>query len=174
MRAPDAADHPLGTTRTAGAASPDHAEGLWQAADDEVFANLPYDRPASVEAVREWIRSALGRPQLRLPFAVVVGGGAIGTTSYWYPDPVRRQIEIGSTWLGRSWWGTGINGEVKRLLVGHAITGMACDKVVFRTDPANTRSQQALERLGRFATGWSGGTGRARTVAGGTACTTRS
>jgi RimJ/RimL family protein N-acetyltransferase len=133
--------------------SVDHAEGLWTAADDEVFANLPYARPTSVEAMREWIRGALGRRGLRLPFAAVVEGSVIGTTSYWYPDPVRRQIEIGSTWLGRPWWGSGVNGEVKRLLIGHAFTGMGCDKVVFRTDPANSRSQRALERLGAVCDG---------------------
>ncbi|WP_312870490.1 GNAT family N-acetyltransferase [Streptomyces himalayensis] len=51
------------------------------------------------------------------------GGG--GTTSYWYPDPVRRQVEIGSTWLGRAWWGAGINREAKRLLLEHAFTELA-------------------------------------------------
>jgi RimJ/RimL family protein N-acetyltransferase len=88
-----------------------------------------------------------------MPFAVVVDGAVVGTTSYWYPDPVRRQIEIGSTWLARAWWGSGLNGEVKRLLVGYAFTGLDCDKVVFRTDPANTRSQRALERHGAVRDG---------------------
>jgi RimJ/RimL family protein N-acetyltransferase len=131
----------------------DHADGLLAAADDEVFAHLPYDRPATVEVMREWIRGALGRPELRLPFAVVADGTAIGTTSYWYPDPVRGQIEIGSTWLGRAWWGSGVNGEVKRLLIAHAFAGMGCHKVVFRTDPGNSRSRRALERLGAVADG---------------------
>ncbi|MFD6972867.1 GNAT family N-acetyltransferase [Streptomyces sp. NPDC059949] len=76
-----------------------------------------------------------------------------GTTSYWYPDPVRRQVEIGSTWLRRAWWGAGINREAKRLLLEHAFTGLGCDKVMFRTDPENIRSQQALERLGAVRDG---------------------
>jgi hypothetical protein len=29
----------------------DHAEGLWAAADDEVFAKLPYERPPNVEGL---------------------------------------------------------------------------------------------------------------------------
>jgi hypothetical protein len=74
-----------------------------------VFAKLPYERPSNVEAMCAWIRAALGRGDVRLPFAVIADGQVAGTTSYWYPDPVRRQIEIGSTWLGRPWWGTGVN-----------------------------------------------------------------
>ncbi|MFB7372007.1 GNAT family N-acetyltransferase [Streptomyces sp. NPDC056222] len=131
----------------------EHAEGLWSVGDDEVFAKLPYDRPPTVDAMREWIRAALSREALRLPFAVLVDRQVAGTTSYWYPDPVRRQVEIGSTWLGRAWWGAGINREAKRLLLDHAFTGLGCDKVMFRTDPENIRSQQALERLGAVRDG---------------------
>ncbi|OAH14150.1 GNAT family N-acetyltransferase [Streptomyces jeddahensis] len=131
----------------------EHAEGLWAVADDDVFATLPYDRPPTMQAMREWIRAALSRGALRLPFAVVVGQEVAGTTSYWYPDPVGRQVEIGSTWLGRPWWGTGINREAQRLLLEHAFTELACEKVVFRTDPENARSQQALELLGAVRDG---------------------
>lgn len=133
--------------------APGHAEGLWAAADDEVFAHLPYDRPPTVDAMRDWIAAALRRDGLRLPFAVLAGGEVAGTTSYWYPDPVRRQVEIGSTWLGRPWWRTGVNREAKGLLLAHAFTGLGCAKVVFRTDPANIRSQAALERLGAHRDG---------------------
>ncbi|ETK37202.1 GNAT family N-acetyltransferase [Microbispora sp. ATCC PTA-5024] len=133
--------------------SPGHAKGLWAAADDEVFATLPYDRPPTVQAMGEWIRAALSREAVRLPFAVVTGGEVAGTTSYWYPDDVRRQVEIGSTWLGRAWWGAGINREAKRLLLEHAFTELACEKVVFRTAPDNVRSQQALHRLGAVRDG---------------------
>ena len=80
--------------------------------------------------------------------AIVTGQGVAGTSSYWYPDPVRGQIEIGSTWLGRPWWGTGTNAEAKRLMLAHAFDVLGFAKVAFRTDPANARSQRALERLG--------------------------
>jgi Acetyltransferase (GNAT) domain len=58
----------------------------------------------------------------RLPFAVVdrEEGCAIGTTSYLDIEPARRRIEIGWTWFGRRWWGTGRNEESKLLLFRHA------------------------------------------------------
>ncbi|MFC9295675.1 GNAT family N-acetyltransferase [Streptomyces sp. NPDC057011] len=56
--------------------------------------------------------------------------------------------------MGRAWWGAGINREAKRLLPDHAFAGLGCDKVMlFRTDPENIRSQQALERLGAVRDG---------------------
>jgi hypothetical protein len=58
-----------------------HPEGLWAAADDEVFAKLPYERPSNVEAMCEWIRAALSRGDVRLPFAVISDGQVAGTTS---------------------------------------------------------------------------------------------
>jgi RimJ/RimL family protein N-acetyltransferase len=97
--------------------------------------------------MRTWIARARGTPQ-RQPYAIVTGRGVAGTTSYWYPDPVRGQIEIGSTWLGRPWWGTGVNAEAKRLMLAHAFGVLGFAKVAFRTDAANTRSQRALEKLG--------------------------
>lgn len=124
-----------------------HAAGLLAAADDRVFAHLPYPRPASIQEMSAWIERALGTRQRR-PYAIVTGQGVAGTSSYWYPDPVRGQIEIGSTWLGRPWWGTGTNAEAKRLMLAHAFDVLGFAKVAFRTDPANARSQRALERLG--------------------------
>ncbi|HEU5028084.1 MAG TPA: GNAT family protein [Spirillospora sp.] len=129
-----------------------HAAGLLAAADDEVFAHLPYPRPASIQEMRAWIEAALGGPQRR-PYAIVIGEVVAGTSSYWYPDPVRGQIEIGSTWLGRRWWGTGANAEAKRLMLAHAFDALGFAKVAFRTDVANARSRRALERLGAHRDG---------------------
>ncbi|WP_404962234.1 hypothetical protein [Streptomyces sp. 147326] len=38
---------------------------MWPVGDDEVFAKLPYDRPPTVDAIRERIRAALSRPDGR-------------------------------------------------------------------------------------------------------------
>ncbi|CND44037.1 N-acetyltransferase GCN5 [Mycobacterium tuberculosis] len=130
-----------------------HAAGLLAAADETVFAHLPYARPASVPEMAAWIERVLGRRPQRRPYAIVTGDGIAGTTSYWYPDPVRNQIEIGSTWIGRRWWGTGTNAEAKRVMVDHAFDDLNVAKVAFRTDVENLRSQRALEKLGAHRDG---------------------
>jgi len=135
-----------------------HAAGLSAAADaEEVFAWLPYPRPADLEQARAWIEEALGdsRVDRRLPFAVLsaVDRAVIGSTSYWDFDVQNAHVEIGSTWLSHASWGTGCNAEAKLLLMGHAFEALELERVGFRTDIRNERSQRAIERLGAVKEG---------------------
>lgn len=65
----------------------EHAAGLLAAADaEEVFAWLPYARPADLDQAQAWIRGALADRHAdgRFPFAVLdaEGNSVIGSTSY--------------------------------------------------------------------------------------------
>jgi len=131
----------------------EHAGGLLAAADtEEVFAWLPYPRPADLDQARAWIDGALAdrRADRRFPFAVLGAedGSMIGSTSYWDFDAHNAHVEIGSTWLNRTSWGTGRNAEAKLLLMTHAFETLDLERVAFRTDNLNERSQRAIERLG--------------------------
>jgi RimJ/RimL family protein N-acetyltransferase len=136
----------------------EHAAGLLAAADaEEVFAWLSYPRPADVEQARAWIEDALAdrRADRRLPFAVLSarGDSVIGSTSYWDFDAHNAHVEIGSTWLNRASWGTGRNAEAKLLLMTHAFETLGLERVAFRTDILNQRSQRAIEKLGAIKEG---------------------
>ncbi len=138
--------------------SADHAAGLLAAADDdEVFAWLPYPRPADLEQARSWIDGALAdrRAERRFPFAVLDAedGSVIGSTSFWDFDARNAHVEIGSTWLSRAWWGMGRNAEAKLLLMAHAFETLDLERVTFRTDIRNERSQRAIEQLGAVREG---------------------
>ncbi len=131
----------------------DHAAGLLEAADsDEVFAWLPYPRPADLDQARAWIEDALADRHAgrRLPFAVLsaVDGSVIGSTSYWDFDAKNAHAEIGSTWLSRASWRSGRNVEAKLLLMTHAFETLGLERIGLRTDISNERSQRAIERLG--------------------------
>lgn len=135
-----------------------HAVGLSAAADaDQVFAWLPYPRPANLAQAKTWIEDALSdrRADRRLPFAVLSAGdhAVIGSTSYWDFDAQNAHVEIGSTWLSRAFWGSGCNTEAKLLLLGHAFETLELERVAFRTDIRNERSQRAIERLGAIKEG---------------------
>jgi RimJ/RimL family protein N-acetyltransferase len=136
----------------------EHAAGLLAAADaDQVFAWLPYPRPADPEQARAWIADALAdrRADRRLPFAVLSAGdgSVIGSTSYSGFDAKNAHVEIGSTWLSSTSWGTGRNAETKLLLMTHAFETLELERVSFRTDIRNERSQRAIERLGAIKEG---------------------
>jgi RimJ/RimL family protein N-acetyltransferase len=131
----------------------DHDTCLLVGADDEeVFAWLPYPRPADIEQARSWIEGALAdrRAHRRFPFAILdaEAGVVIGSTSYWDFDSRNAHVEIGSTWLSSTAWGTGRNAEAKLLLTRHAFETLGLERVAFRTDVRNERSRRAIERLG--------------------------
>jgi RimJ/RimL family protein N-acetyltransferase len=80
-------------------------------------------------------------------------GAAIGSTRYLDIRPKDRQLEIGSTFLGRGYWRTPANTEAKYLLLRHAFESLGCVRVALKTDGRNTRSQAAIERLGAVREG---------------------
>lgn len=127
-----------------------HANGLYNrgrnAAD---WSFLP--RPCFIDMAdtRQWIDEALQAPH-QLPFAIIEDGKdkVVGSTRYLNIRPEHRALEIGWTWLGQQWQRTGINTEVKLLLLSHAFERLGCLRVEFKTDARNLRSQRALERIG--------------------------
>ena len=70
----------------------------------------------------------------------------VGSSRYFGYEPEKREIEIGWTFLARSYWGGKYNGEMKRLMLDHAFQFV--DSVVFLVGPDNLRSRRALERIG--------------------------
>ena len=73
-------------------------------------------------------------------------GAAIGSSRYHGYGATAGEVEIGWTFLARSHWGGRYNGEMKRLMLEHAFRSVK--RVVFLIDPANYRSQRAVEKIG--------------------------
>jgi N-acetyltransferase len=77
-------------------------------------------------------------------------GAIIGSSRYSNYKPADSEIEIGSTFLARSHWGGVYNGEMKRLMLDHALRFV--DTVVFRVGATNIRSRRAVEKIGGMLT----------------------
>lgn len=73
-------------------------------------------------------------------------GRIIGSSHYHNFYPEQGEIEIGYTFLERAFWGGKYNGEMKSLMVKHALGFV--DRVVFAAGATNLRSQKALEKIG--------------------------
>ena len=130
--------------------SQDHAQGLYnrgRAAAD--WAYMPRSCFVDLADTRQWIDEALQAPD-QLAFAIVESGKGkvVGSTRYLHIRREHRSVEIGWTWLGQEWQRTGINTQVKLLLLSHAFERLGCVRVEFKTDERNARSQRALERIG--------------------------
>jgi RimJ/RimL family protein N-acetyltransferase len=78
-------------------------------------------------------------------------GKVIGSSRY-RPDDSKDEVEIGWTFLARSHWGGAYNGEMKRLMIEHALRFF--ERVIFLVAPDNIRSQKAVERIGGVRAGW--------------------
>jgi N-acetyltransferase len=74
-------------------------------------------------------------------------GEIAGMTRLYHLNKSNRQLEIGS-WLHPTFWGMGINTEVKYLLLSLCFEELKTIRVQFRTDKTNIRSCRALEKIG--------------------------
>jgi RimJ/RimL family protein N-acetyltransferase len=75
-----------------------------------------------------------------------VTGKIIGSSRYHGFDPLKKEVEIGWTFLGRQFWGGKYNREMKRLMLNHAFQFV--ESVVFIIGERNFRSQKAVQKIG--------------------------
>jgi len=135
-----------------------HAPGIFEAMrDDEVCRYLAWDPPKSLDETLALVREAkdvMARGQA-IVYAQVwnATGRAIGSTRLLDVRPADRQVEIGSTFLGRDYWRTPANTESKYLFLRHCFESLGCVRVALKTDGRNVRSQEAIERLGAVREG---------------------
>src|SRR5262249_24164294 len=73
-------------------------------------------------------------------------GRIIGSTRYHNHKPDESEIEIGWTFLERRFWGGEHNGEMKRLMLDHALRFV--ERVVLVIGKDNLRSQKAAPKIG--------------------------
>ena len=78
-------------------------------------------------------------------------GRVIGSSRFFGYDEDASEIEIGWTFLARTYWGGIYNGEMKKLMLRHAFQFV--NSVVFLVGPQNLRSQKALEKIGAVRAG---------------------
>lgn len=137
---------------------PDHAATLLEAAaDPAIWLYMPMPHPRSVGEVTRWIETTLTEASTgeQVPFAILAAGTdrAIGSTRFLEIRREWRTLEIGWTWLGASAQRTAVNTECKFLLLRHAFEDLGALRVQFKTDLRNTRSQDALARIGAVREG---------------------
>ncbi|PCJ11408.1 MAG: GNAT family N-acetyltransferase [Gammaproteobacteria bacterium] len=73
-------------------------------------------------------------------------GRVIGSSRYYKWHPEEQEISIGYTFLEKAVWGSGINDEVKELMLKHIFNTV--NIVWFGVGEINLRSRKAVEKLG--------------------------
>lgn len=130
------------------------AAALFAALDhDDVWRHVA-GRPddAATAAVRLQQRLDVGwfswTATLLVPHAGLPAGAVVGTSSFLDVAVPDARLEIGATTWTPAVWATAVNPEAKLLMLQHAFEVLGCGRVQLKTDIRNTRSQQAISRLG--------------------------
>ncbi len=129
-----------------------HVPALWRAgAYGEIWRYLPYAMHSEAD-MRARVESDLAEQQAGdlVRFTTIARAIAqpVGSTSYMNIDLHHRRLEIGGTWITPAWQRSAINTEAKYLQLCYAFETLGCIRVEFKTDSLNTKSRQALARIG--------------------------
>jgi RimJ/RimL family protein N-acetyltransferase len=120
------------------------------AADPLIWEQHPVNDRHKEEVFKEFFREALESNGTLI--AVDSGESRIiGSSRFHGYNQERSEIEIGWTFLARSYWGGIYNKEIKQLMLNHAFKYI--DSVVFLIGLQNIRSQRAIEKIGALQVG---------------------
>jgi RimJ/RimL family protein N-acetyltransferase len=104
------------------------------------------------ENLRKYIQSALAdrAKGLSLPFIVYDKGtkSYAGSTRFYDIQALHKTVQIGYTWYGKDFQGTGLNKHCKHLMLSYAFDELGLARVEFRADANNARSIAAMTSLG--------------------------
>ncbi|HVK48572.1 MAG TPA: GNAT family protein [Pseudobacter sp.] len=109
------------------------------------------------EELRTWIYQALEdrASHKRMPFTVIdkdtheiCGSTSLGNISFY-----DSRIEIGWSWLGPDFRGTGVNRHAKFAMLSYAFEVMKMERVEIKTDNLNERAKAALLKVGMIPEG---------------------
>ncbi len=71
-----------------------------------------------------------------------------GTTRFYDYQPTHNTVQLGYTWYGKDFQGTGLNKNCKYLMLTFAFETLGVERVEFRADNNNQRSIAAMKSIG--------------------------
>ncbi|MEV7613056.1 GNAT family N-acetyltransferase [Streptomyces sp. NPDC089799] len=129
-----------------------HHDGMCEAIRDGELWKLPVTLVPHPDDVRGWIddAGAAKTAGTDLAFATVdlATGRIAGSTRFLKMVPEHRRLEIGWTFIGRSWQRTAVNTEAKLLMLTYAFETLGTQRVELLTDVRNSASRAAIARIG--------------------------
>ena len=122
------------------------------ATDDSELWTYSLIEPSSPEKMKMYIEKALDERQNKNSYAFVVfdkqTNKYAGSTRFYDIKIENATLNLGFTWYGKEFQGTGINKNCKYLLLEFAFDVLKMERVEFRADNKNQRSVNAMKSIG--------------------------
>lgn len=104
------------------------------------------------ENLEHYIQIALKARENGTEFPFIVydkhAGRYAGSTRFYDINYGFKTIQLGYTWYGKDFQGTGLNKHCKYLLLSYAFETLGMERVEFRADNSNERSKAAMLSIG--------------------------
>lgn len=107
---------------------------------------------AGEENLAAYIQQALDARRIGHEFPFIVFDkkqhAYAGSTRFYDIQPLHKTLQLGYTWYGKRFQGTGLNKHCKYLLLQLAFETWGMERVEFRADDTNERSIAAMKSIG--------------------------
>ena len=117
---------------------------------DKLIQYSPSDI-ATPKTLKEYIAKAVDGyyHKTTIPFIIIDKrtNAYAGSSRFMNIDWDNKVLEIGATWIGKEFQGTGLNMNMKFLMLQYTFETLNFEKVEFRIDERNTRSRKAVEKI---------------------------
>ena len=129
-----------------------HSEALSDLGLDESIWAMGTKHVSDEDEMVAYVDDAVAerRAGISYPFAIIdVGTGIIaGCTRLFNFSWEHKRVEIGHTWIGKDFQGTGLNRAVKFELLRFCFEHLGMIRVELKTDSRNVASRKALLKIG--------------------------
>ena len=102
--------------------------------------------------MKEYIESALSAKDANTEYPFIVfdkrSGRYAGSTRFYDIQLDKGTLQLGYTWYGKDFQGSGLNKHCKFLLLNYAFDFLGVERVEFRADTNNLKSVAAMKSIG--------------------------
>ena len=110
------------------------------------------ENAAGAEQLKKYMDDALAGSNSGLSYAFIIfdksSQSYAGSTRFYQINPHHRRLAIGYSWIGNAYKRTGLNSQVKYLMLQYAFETLDMERVEFMSDALNETSIHSILSLG--------------------------
>ncbi|MDX5338029.1 MAG: GNAT family N-acetyltransferase [Cyclobacteriaceae bacterium] len=125
-------------------------QALTRDPDQWIYFTQDLSKPEEYEA---WAAGHFSGDRLQFVVIEQASGKIAGATAFGSFSPRDQRLEIGWTWLGKEFQGTGLNSQMKKVMLDYCFEILKLKRVEIKTDVLNIPARKALLKIGAVEEG---------------------